>query len=91
MNKTTALLMVVIMSLCFIIGTTMTSKAQIKIQGKSFNGVVPFITTTDRVGFFDQNTGKIYIYDSNVSQCLFTGQIQNLGDPILPITAQTTS
>jgi hypothetical protein len=34
------------------------------------------------VGFLYQSNGRIYMYDSNISQCLFVGQIQSLGQPI---------
>ena len=51
-------------------------------QGKNFNNVVPFGTATGRVGFFDQNSGKIYIYDNNVHECVFTGHLTDLGSPI---------
>ena len=78
MNKLTAFLLIVIMALCFIVGTTMQSKA----QGKTFSGIIPFVTGSDRVGFFDQNNGMVYIYDNNLSQCVFVGQIQTLGKTI---------
>ena len=38
------------------------------------------------VGFFDQNNGRVYVYDNNISRCLFIGQIQNLGQPIAVVT-----
>ena len=75
MNKITASLVIVITALSFILGTTLQSKA----QNKTLAGVMPFVTNNDRVGFLDQNTGRIYIYDNNISQCLFIGQIQSLG------------
>jgi hypothetical protein len=78
MNKITAFLLIVITALSFCLGTTMPSKA----QDKSFVGVLPFVTSNDRVGFLNQSNGQIYIYDNNLSQCLFIGQIQTLGKPI---------
>ena len=78
MNKTTAFLLIVIASLSFILGTTIKSKA----QDKNYSGIVPFVTSNDRVGFLDQSNGRVYIYDSNIVNCLFVGQIQNLGQPI---------
>ena len=87
MNKTTAFLLIVITTLSFILGATMQSKA----QDKNYSGIVPFVTTTDRVGFMDQSNGRIYVYDSNISQCLFVGQIQTLGQPIQVISAQTAT
>lgn len=76
MNKTTVFLLIVITA--FILGTTVQSKA----QNRNYSGIVPFVTTNDRVGFLDQSNGRIYVYDSNIVKCLFVGQIQNLGEPI---------
>lgn len=78
MNKITVFLFIVIMTLCFTLGATMQSKA----QTRSFAGIVPFVTSNNRMGFFDQNTGRIYMYDDNISQCLFVGQLTVLGHPI---------
>lgn len=82
MNKMTLFLVIAIMALSFMLGATVQSKAQVKVQGASFVGVLPFVTTSNRVGFFDQNSGKVYIYDENLGQCLFIGQISGLGKPI---------
>ena len=87
MNKTTALLVIVITALSFTLGATMQSKA----QDKGFSGVVPFVTSNDRVGFLDQNTGRIYIYDNNIANCVFVGQIQSLGQPIQVISSNSTN
>ena len=82
MNKLTTLLGVLIMALCFTLGLTIQGKA----QSKSFVGILPFATSTDRIGFLDQSNGKVYIYDDNVSRCIFEGQIQQLGQPIQTIS-----
>ncbi len=81
MNKTTTCLSIVILALCFVLGATMQGKA----QTKGFAGVLPFITGNNRMGFFDQNNGKVYLYDDNFSLCTFVGQIQELGQPILTL------
>jgi hypothetical protein len=78
MNKTMTFLVILITALSFILGATMQSKAQDKI----FSGVIPFVTTTDRIGFFDQSNGRIYMYDDNINGCLFVGQMTGLGQPI---------
>jgi hypothetical protein len=77
MNKMTIFLLIIIVALSFGLGTTMQSKA----QDKSFTGVLPFATNS-RVGFFDQSTGKVYVYDSNFTNCLFVGQMDTLGQAI---------
>lgn len=48
----------------------------------SFPGVSTFATAAGRIGFFEQGTGKIFIYDDNLSQCVFIGQMTALGEPI---------
>jgi hypothetical protein len=86
MNKMTVFLLVVIMVLSFSLGTTMQSRA----QERSFPGVLPFFTN-DHVGFFDQSNGKVYIYDSNLTNCLFIGQVQALGQPLNIKTDNSTT
>ncbi len=83
MNKITAFLVIVITALSFSLGATMQSKA----QDKNYSGIVPFVTTNDRVGFLDQSNGRVYIYDSNIVNCLFVGQIESLGKPINVVSA----
>ena len=78
MNKFTLFLIMVITILSFSLGATMQGHA----SNKNFIGVIPFITSNNRVGFFDQNNGRIYMYDDNISQCLFSGQLSELGQEI---------
>ncbi len=85
MNKITIFLVVVITALSFSLGATMQSKA----QDKNYSGIVPFVTSNDRVGFLDQSNGRIYVYDSNIAQCLFVGQIESLGKPINVVSSNT--
>lgn len=82
MNKITTFLLLIIASLSLTLLFTRQSKA----QDKSFAGILPFVTSNDRVGFLNQTNGRIYIYDSNISQCVFVGQIQSLGQPIEVVT-----
>jgi len=74
------------MALCFSLGTTMQSKA----QSKSYVGILQFMSPNGRVGFLDQSNGRIYIYDEFISQCVFIGQIQGLGQPIQVINKINT-
>jgi hypothetical protein len=48
----------------------------------SFPGVAPFTTPSGRFGLFEQGTGKIFVYDDNISECVFIGQLSALGEPI---------
>ena len=50
-------------------------------QNKSFAGIVPFVSATGSIGMFDQNDGKIYIYNNNLSEISYQGQLQELGKP----------
>jgi hypothetical protein len=85
MNKLTPFLVMIIIALGFILGTTMQSKA----ANKGFMGVIPFVTSNNRVGFFDQGTGKIYMYDDNITTCLFVGQLTELGQSIQTLANNT--
>jgi hypothetical protein len=35
-------------------------------------------------GFFDSQTGRLYIYDNNWSQCLWAYKLTKLGEPMQP-------
>ncbi len=87
MNKITIFLVIVIVALSFCLGTTMQSKA----QDKNYSGIVPFVTSNDRVGFLDQSNGRIYVYDNNIANCVFIGQIRSLGESINLISSNTPS
>jgi len=84
MNKITTFLSIIITTLCFMLVAQMQGKA----QNKTFANVIPFVTNNDRLGFFNQSNGKIFIYDNNFSQCLYVGQIQELGQSIQSISAK---
>ena len=47
----------------------------------SYPSVVPFGVGAGRVGFFDRTTGKLYIYNENLDNCVFIGQMAQLGQP----------
>ena len=87
MNKITLFLSVLCIILSFMLGSAIQSKA----DGKSFAGVVPFATSNGFFGFFNQNDGKFYLYDNNISECTFTGQLDELGKTITKIQAKNTA
>ena len=78
MNKISTLLLIIIAALSIMLVTTIQTKA----SNKAFESIIPFTTTSERLGFFDQSNGRIYMYDSNFSQCVFQGQMKALGQPI---------
>lgn len=52
-----------------------------KAQGSAFDKVVPFVNNVGYVGFFDQGTGIVYMYDGNIEKCLLKAQLGKLGEP----------
>ncbi|GEM_PF-3607072 len=64
------------------------TKTESKIESKtkalthSFPGVAVFTTSSGRFGFFEQGTGRIFVYDGDLSDCVFKGQLSELGEPI---------
>lgn len=36
-------------------------------------------------GFFDPDSGKLYIYDANMENCFIVRQLVKLGDPLVKI------
>ena len=63
------------------IGSTVKSMAQTEAP-HSFPGVTAFTTSSGRFGLFESGTGKIFLYDDNLSSCVFIGQLKTLGEPI---------
>ena len=59
MDKKTSLLLIITACLSFFLGQTISTKA----EGRGFSGVIPFNTPAGMLGFFDQNNGKIYVYE----------------------------
>lgn len=84
MNKSSLLLTIAAISLSFLLGQTLAVKA----ESKSFAGVVPFANASGLFGLFNQNNGKVYIYDHNIKECLFEGQIEELGKAATTIRAE---
>ena len=50
----------------------------------SFAGVYPYSPGNGTVGFFDQNSGKIYVYTSDLSQLVREVQLEELGKTVEP-------
>lgn len=53
---------------------------QSNAKTKSFYTVFPFVTQSGRIGFFDQEDGKIFIYDDNLEKLIAKAQLTSLGD-----------
>ena len=66
----------------FLIGSIVVLQHKSFAQNANFRNVQLFITSSGRMSFFDQNDGKIYIYTDDGRQCVFIGQMEELGKPI---------
>lgn len=44
--------------------------------------VLVFTYASGLTGFLDQNTGKIYVYDANLKNCVLIRNMRNLGQPM---------
>ena len=80
MNKTIIAVCLTILAAAWIIRPHTTLA-----QSKSFAGVYPFVTASGLFGLFNQSDGKIYIYNNNLSECIYKGQAGDLGEPIAKI------
>lgn len=80
MKKLNYLLLLIIIGLVVIVLKSNSIAAQ-----KSFVGVVPFTTVGGLMGFFDQNNGKVYLYDGNLKNCVFVSQVEELGEQMQEI------
>ena len=74
--------------LIFVVGSVFLHGLQQKqslANTNSFNGVIPFTTVGGLMGFFNQNDGKVYLYDGNLQNCILVSQLEELGQPIKKI------
>ena len=78
-------LQTILMLVCVALMTVFTMRSISHAEGKTFTGVVPFVTSSGYLGLFSQSDGKIYVYDSNFSKCVFEGRLDDLGRDIAQI------
>ena len=57
--------------------------------GLKFDRVIPFATSGGLIGFFDQKTGHVYIYDGNLKDCVLISRIEALGSSMKPIKTRS--
>ena len=69
---------------------SMISATQLAAQSLNFSNVTVFSTNLGRLCFFDQATGKLYVYDGEGKTCLFEAQLKELGKPF-EVLQRTTS
>ena len=74
--------------ICMAILTVFAVHTVTRADGKGFAGVYPFVTSSSLLGLFNQNDGKIYVYDNDFSKCLYEGQVQELGKPIVKVHSE---
>jgi len=72
--------MTLILSIAVLIFTLLEYKTS-KAATNAFQNVIPFVNNMGYIGFFDQNTGKIYLYDGDLKKCVMTTQLSQLGEP----------
>jgi hypothetical protein len=51
-------------------------------QAQMFSSVEPVSYISGMTGFFDRNTGMMYVYDVNMEKCVFIRQLGKLGEPM---------
>lgn len=59
-------------------------------QTSGFYRVFPLVTAAGQVGFFDQQDGKLYVYDAKLEDCIFIVQIDKLGEPLKQFKSAAT-
>ncbi|MDD4870114.1 MAG: hypothetical protein PHR77_06105 [Kiritimatiellae bacterium] len=71
---------------CLVIGAVVCASlalAQGRMQPRQDFSKLKVITyTSGLTGFFDPDTGKLYIYDLNTQQCFAIRQLVTLGEPM---------
>ena len=61
------------------------SEAQLETRAVQFDHVIPFATFGGFTGFFDQKTGRVYFYDTNLKECIQAFQVEELGSTLKAI------
>jgi hypothetical protein len=67
------------------------SATQLAAQALNFSSVIAFSTPQGHLAFFDQTTGKLYVYDGEGKACLFQGQLKELGKPFENVQKTTSA
>lgn len=67
------------------------AQEQGQVKYTSFNGVIPFFTTGEYIGFFDQKDGMLYFYDDQLKKCLFKYKLEQLGEPGVDMSGRASS
>ncbi len=69
---------------------SMISATRLAAQSLNFSTILAFSTDQGRLCFFDQSSGKLYVYDGEGKACLFQGQLKELGEPFEDIQKTTS-
>lgn len=78
MNKNTFMVCLTILVAAWILRPNTTVA-----QEKNYSGVFPFVTAAGILGLFDQKDGKLYMYNNNLTQVVYMGQVTELGKPLV--------
>ena len=75
-----------IVAVCLIVGAAIfvsTALAQNKAAPQEdWSGLKIVTYSSGLTGFFDPETGKLYVYDSNMENCFAIRQLVTLGEPL---------
>jgi len=71
-----------------LISFTATSDAQQQV-GPDWSRLEVVAYPSGVTGFFDPATGKLYVYDDNIEQCILVRQLEELGKPMKDVKRST--
>ena len=54
-------------------------------QIRTFSHIAPFTTRSGLLGFFNKNSGKIYLYDEDFQKCVFIYQLKEFGEDLVRV------
>jgi len=70
------------------VGIAMAQDQQTSVPGvakKDFSRLKVVAFSSGNVGFFDPDSGKLYVYDSTLESCVTVRQLNTLGAPLVSI------
>lgn len=75
--------LLLVVSMVLLLGVSFYSMQSKKAESAvNYQSIFPFRMSANRVGFFDQTAGRVFVYDSDLKYIVEVLQISKLGKPL---------
>lgn len=69
----------------FLMGSFLPFSSAQERPPQTFESLQPVAYASGMTGFFDRNTGMMFVYDASLDKCVFVRQLVRLGEPMKKI------